>query len=314
MRRAQRAGLGAGLGAGRGARTLAGVIVVAAVLALAGCQTGRTDEPTDPGALTADHPCAGGAPELEALVIETLDGEPPAERMDWEMAAGELAQEVAAVAGDRLAAVWIAWLPDRTVEVRLTEGPAIPEVEALADASDLEVNLAYDRAYSEAELMAASDELAADWAAVPGLSGMSVDTLSSRLLFYVASGDDGGAATCTAIAEVLADARVPYAFEVFEGPTESTVREPVGFGEVYLVDDRTLQMNVWSCNGEPEVTALEETDGEVRLEVTSTVAAPGWASQDCLDGIEVTLAAPLGDRTLIDITTGDAVDVTRSQG
>lgn len=306
-----------GRGSGRGTRALSGAVVVAAVVALTGCQTGRGGDPgAGPGAPgdPGSHPCAQGAPEIESLTIESFEGEPPPERMDWEIAASELAQEVTAVAGDRLAAVWIAWAPDRTVEVRLTQGPALPELDALAAASELDLNVAYDRAFSEAELLAVANGRSADWAGLPGLSGMSVDTLSSRLLFYVASGDDGGASTCTAIAEILAEAGVPYAFEVFEGPTEGTVRQPVTFTEVYLVDDRTLQMNVASCNGDPELTALEETEGEVRLEVTSTVAAPGWASQDCLDGIEVTLDAPLGDRTLVDITTGNVVDVARPPG
>ena len=296
----------------RGGRRAVATAVV--VLALAGCQTGRSGDPAAAPDGPGEHPCAQGAPEIETLVIESFDGEPPPERMEWEIAASELAQEITAVAGDRLAAVWIAWAPDRTVEVRLTEGAALPELDALVAASELDVNVAYDRAVSQAELLAVANGRSAEWGGLPGLAGVSVDDLSSRLLFSVASGDDGGAATCTAVAEILSDSGVPYAFDVFEGPTQSSVRQPVPFTSVHLVDDRTLQVSVPSCNGDPEVTALEESDAQVRLEVTSTVATPGWPSQDCLDGIEVTLEAPLGDRTLVDITTGDVVDVVRTQG
>lgn len=297
-----------------GVRTAVAVVVV--VVSLAGCQTGRGD-PTGSGAgpdLPGADACAGGAPDIETLTPYEFEGEPPPEEMDWEQVAGTFAGEVTAIAGDRLAAVWIARDPDRSVQVRLTEGPEIPGLQAAADASGLVVGIAYDRAFSEADLTAASAELSGEWAQVPGISGMSVDTLSSRLLFYVAAGDDGGAATCAAIAAILADVGVPYAFEVFDGPTESTVRGPVGFGEAALVGDRRLRMNVWSCNGDPEVTALEQTDTEVRLEVTSTVAAPGWPDDGCLDGIEVTLDAPLGARALIDLTTGDTVPVAAAQG
>lgn len=90
----------------------------------------------------------------------------------------------------------------------------------------------------------------------------------------------------------------------------ATVRKPVEFSHVTLTDDRTLEMSVDSCNGNPEVTELEQTETEVRLEVTSTVPGPGQPGNDCMDGIEVTLDAPLGDRVLVDARTGDAVEVS----
>lgn len=300
-------------GAKRGTRTLLGVLIVMAVVAVAGCQTPRGGDRADgPGAPDDpdSHPCERGAPGLETLGGDTFGPAGPTdEDIAWQNDAGTLAEEVTAIAGDRLAAVWLAWEPERSLQVRLTEGPEIPELQDAADASGLVVDIAYVRAFSEAELRAAADGLGDAWAHVPGVGGMGVDTLGGRLVFDVASGDDGGAATCAALAEVLADVGVPYGFAVFEGPTESTVRGPVPFAEVYLITESTLRLNVSSCGGDPEVTVLEETDSEVRLEITSTNAAPGWMSAACLDGLEVGLAAPLGDRTLIDISTGRPVDV-----
>ena len=84
----------------------------------------------------------------------------------------------------------------------------------------------------------------------------------------------------------------------------ATERRPVAITEARLPDDRTLELGVASCNGEPEVTELVEEDDEVRVEVTSTVSNPGDA---CLDLVEVELQAPLGDRRLIDLSSGKQV-------
>ena len=300
------------------------VLVLTAVLALAGCQSlgdggdvgdggadgaGRGAAPATGPADPAD-PCAAGSPPIETLVLSDVgDGEPSEEDMAWQLQTEEVVQALIAAAGDRMAALWLSWEPERSIQVRLTEGPEIPEVTAAVEASDLVVEVAYDRAVSEAELLAALRALSGVWADVPGVAGIGVDTLGGRLAVDVAAGDDGGAATCAALAELLADAGVPYGFEVFDGPTESAVRGPVMLTEVYLRGDRTVKMYVASCNGDPEVTVLEEATTEVRVEITSTTAAPGWPSPDCLDGLEVTLDAPLAGRTLIDLTTGDVVDV-----
>jgi hypothetical protein len=61
-----------------------------------------------------------------------------------------------------------------------------------------------------------------------------------------------------------------------------------------------------TCNGEPEVTMLEETEDEVRVEVVSQRQRGG---DDCLDGVQVELDRPLGDRALIDVTSGRTVRV-----
>ena len=50
---------------------------------------------------------------------------------------------------------------------------------------------------------------------------------------------------------------------------------------------------------------VEETESRVELEAVADVSS----QDDCADGATVCLDAPLGDRALIDGTTGDAVRV-----
>lgn len=303
---------------GRGQRRARAAVVAAAgalaVAVLGGCQTGRPEDPgAEPPPDTTVDPCAGGAAPIESLELADVEGEPSAEDMDWQADAGDLAERVTSIAGDRLAAIWLAWTPERSVQIRLTEGAELPELQAAADASGLVVGIRYDRAYSEAQLAAAAAELGGAWSEVPGVAGMGIDTLGGRLTFDVASGGDGGATTCAALVEMLADAGVPYGFDVFEGPTEGTVRGPVPIGEPMLEGDRLLRVTVPTCNGDPEITVLAESATEVRLEITSTGAAPGWGSDACLDIVDVTLGAPLGERAVIDLSTGDVLDVAHPQ-
>ncbi|GGC07663.1 hypothetical protein [Cellulomonas carbonis] len=143
---------------------------------------------------------------------------------------------------------------------------------------------------------------------VPGVSGWWVDEAEGRVVLGVAAGDDDGWGTCAALAEILDRAGAPYAFEVFPGPVEDAERRAVGFGEAWT-DDGVLLVNAWSCNGEPEVTLLEETRDEIRLQITATVPAPGWPGDGCLDTVAVPLEQPVDDRTLTDATSGAAVPV-----
>jgi hypothetical protein len=76
--------------------------------------------------------------------------------------------------------------------------------------------------------------------------------------------------------------------------------------EARLTDDRTPQLGVASCHGEPEVTQLLEEEAAVRVEVTATVSDPGDA---CMDLIEVELRAPLGARDVVDLTSGTTLPV-----
>lgn len=284
-------------------------VVVVVGLGLAGCATGTAEAgagPTDP-----DDPCAGGAP-----VRNELDG-PETMTESPELIAAQdqiiaLVPRAESLASDRLGAVWISWTPELHLVVDVTEGPALAELEALAEESGL-VEVRYTATITRAELMAGIDEAAAIVGAsdLPSMGSWG-DELNGRWVLSVPAGDDRGAATCTAFRELLADLDIPWAFEVIDGPEEPTVRGPVEVWEAYTGGGTGLQLTVGSCNGEPEVTVLEQTDTEVRVEITSTTPAPGWPGEDCLDGLELTLDAPLGGRTLVDVTTGDTVTVTTS--
>ena len=85
-------------------------------------------------------------------------------------------------------------------------------------------------------------------------------------------------------------------------------RGPVRLVEAILEDSDTIAFGVPSCNGDPEVTRLEETSTQVRVEVVSAIQHGDGDA--CADTIEVSLAGPLADRELVDITTGAAMTVT----
>src|SRR4051812_918435 len=67
------------------------------------------------------------------------------------------------------------------------------------------------------------------------------------------------------------------------------------------VDDAVLHLWIDTCNGDPETEVVETADN-VTVTVVSTGRNPGDA---CQDPVTVTLAAPLGERPLIDGSTGD---------
>jgi hypothetical protein len=97
----------------------------------------------------------------------------------------------------------------------------------------------------------------------------------------------------------------------YDGSGKST-RGPVGLdADVQLVAPGRLQLGVLSCHGAPVVTGLSQDDGQVRIEVTSTVSAPGDA---CMDVLTVDLDAPLGNRAVVDLTSGRTLRVVRTAG
>jgi hypothetical protein len=87
-----------------------------------------------------------------------------------------------------------------------------------------------------------------------------------------------------------------------------TVRSTVGIAEAELRDDDVLALVVHSCNGDPEISDLDETDDHVRVEVIAS-STPLSGGGDCLDLVEISLQEPLGDRVLIDADDGETVDV-----
>ena len=98
------------------------------------------------------------------------------------------------------------------------------------------------------------------------------------------------------------------------------VREPgdAGLGEVRevsvveaeLLSPDRLTLIVGSCNKDPEVSLLRETDVDVQVRVTAFFA-PSLFVHDCLDAVEVRLQEPLGDRVLVDDHTGQLVMVSK---
>ena len=69
-----------------------------------------------------------------------------------------------------------------------------------------------------------------------------------------------------------------------------------------------LELNVASCNENPTAEVVE-SDTEVLVQVTSGRWF-GRNADDCADGVAVTLNAPLGTRTVVDQSTGQAVEVS----
>ncbi len=61
------------------------------------------------------------------------------------------------------------------------------------------------------------------------------------------------------------------------------------------------------CNRNPSVDA-EETTEEVRLTATADELS-GDGEDDCRDSVDLTLEAPLGDRIVVDDSTGEQVEV-----
>lgn len=81
---------------------------------------------------------------------------------------------------------------------------------------------------------------------------------------------------------------------------------------VYGVPESTaLEVGVDTCNRNPVVDA-EETTEEVRLRVTADEPS-GDGAEDCRDSVRLTLEAPLGDRVVVDDSTGEQVPVTAAE-
>jgi hypothetical protein len=79
--------------------------------------------------------------------------------------------------------------------------------------------------------------------------------------------------------------------------------------DAVLEGERTLVLGIDACNADENRVSTTEDPETVRVSVT-TDDAPG--GDDCADGVTVELAAPLGDRELIDETTGEPVAVRQT--
>lgn len=87
-------------------------------------------------------------------------------------------------------------------------------------------------------------------------------------------------------------------------------RSEVSVEEAELRSSDLLALVVASCNGDPEVSLLRETDQQVQVRVVAS-STPLRGGGDCLDIVEVQLQEPLNDRVLIDMHSGQSVSVTR---
>ncbi len=85
-------------------------------------------------------------------------------------------------------------------------------------------------------------------------------------------------------------------------------RSEVRVVEAELRSPDTLALVVDSCNGDPEVSLLRETDVDVQVKVVAS-STPLRGGRDCLDVVEVQLQEPLGDRVVVDKHTGQSVSV-----
>lgn len=93
--------------------------------------------------------------------------------------------------------------------------------------------------------------------------------------------------------------------------TPTSRRGPVSLqnSEAVASGPRLVSVEVPSCNGDPVLDELVEESEVVRLRIVTTQTDPGDA---CLDSLEVELDEPLGDRDLLDMTSGTKLQV-RSQ-
>lgn len=107
------------------------------------------------------------------------------------------------------------------------------------------------------------------------------------------------------------DAASPFPDPASELPNSGTERRPVEVLSAFASGDgTTVEIGVSSCDGDP-TASTDETADEVAVRVTAEVVVEGDRFE-CQDVVPVTLGAPLGDRRLIDGSSGTAVPVERS--
>lgn len=92
------------------------------------------------------------------------------------------------------------------------------------------------------------------------------------------------------------------------GSAPVTERRAVSPDGVSLASPTELGVDVPSCNGDPVVDELVEDDEQVGLRIVTTVVVSGDGNA-CADALPVTLEEPLGERTLIDLVSGEELRV-----
>ena len=74
-------------------------------------------------------------------------------------------------------------------------------------------------------------------------------------------------------------------------------------------DSDRLALGVLECKGEHEAVVGESSEAVTIEVVTKRRLQVGGGRQACMDRIVITLERALGDRTVIDASTGEALDV-----
>lgn len=99
------------------------------------------------------------------------------------------------------------------------------------------------------------------------------------------------------------------AYVQFSGFDEITI-----FSASAVEDGRVLVLGLESCNADHRWT-IEETPERVTVTVWDDDAPLVRTSgDDCLDALDVELAAPIGERTLVDGSSGEVVSVEPPDG
>lgn len=90
-----------------------------------------------------------------------------------------------------------------------------------------------------------------------------------------------------------------------------TWRSAVSVFDAELLSPNRLVLSVNSCQNNPEVSVLRETDVDVQVRVVADSHPFLQGRLDCQDHVEVTLQQPLGgDRVVVDKHTGRSVSIT----
>lgn len=97
---------------------------------------------------------------------------------------------------------------------------------------------------------------------------------------------------------------------VYVGDDENVERQEVRVREAWLESPDTLVLSADTCNEDPEVSVLQETDAEVQVLMRADAFPFRQSYPDCVEAITVQLQAPLGDRVVVDQHTGREVSVT----
>ncbi|WP_454300356.1 hypothetical protein [Salana multivorans] len=89
------------------------------------------------------------------------------------------------------------------------------------------------------------------------------------------------------------------------------VSEAVLNGEAAWESQDVLVLLVGGCNAGARLEHLTESSERVEVAVSTRLMFGGEGGGDCQEGVEVMLDEPLGERTLVDLTSGTSLTVGR---